>query len=76
MSNEQICTECYHVGKGKTPGSFLIELVLWCFMIVPGLIYTIWRNGKKGKMCPECRSISMISASTPRGKKLLVEIDG
>lgn len=73
MSADQICTNCHHVGAGKTPGSFLIELALWC-LIIPGFVYTVWRVGKKGKMCPECRSISMISTKTPKGKKLLAEV--
>jgi len=75
MEAQQICTNCHHVGRGTTPGSFLIELILWITTIVLGLIYTIWRVGKKGKQCPECKTMNMISTSTPRGKKLLKEVE-
>lgn len=40
-----ICSNCGTVGQPvvHTRGSFWIELVLWWFFIIPGLIYTEWR---------------------------------
>lgn len=68
---QKICTNCHYVGKGKAPGSFLIEVVLWLSFIVPGLIYSIWRFGQKKRICPLCGSSSMIPVDTPKGQELL-----
>src|SRR5690606_36743664 len=40
----QYCMQCGTVSNGKrhVPGSILIELVMWCFFLIPGLIYSIW----------------------------------
>ncbi len=70
-----ICTVCGTVGDPKrvTKGSFLIEVVLWFWLIIPGLIYTIWRNVTKYDACPECKNPSMIPNTSPAGQKLLAE---
>ena len=67
-----ICTTCGHVGLPDrvTKGSFLIELALWLFFIVPGLIYSIWRLTTKHDACPMCGNSSMIPSGTPRGIEL------
>ena len=41
-------------GKRKTPGSFLVELILWLMFILPGLIYSIWRISNKKVICERC----------------------
>lgn len=68
-----ICTICGYIGKPKniTRGSFFIEIVLWFFFIIPGLIYTIWRLTTKGKVCPACGNLPMIPLNTPKGLELL-----
>jgi hypothetical protein len=50
------CTNCEFEGEAKTytPGSILIELILWFFFLIPGLIYSIWRIGSRQKVCPRC----------------------
>lgn len=42
--------------KNRMKGSFPIELVLWLFFIIPGIIYTIWRYTSKETVaiCPNC----------------------
>ena len=64
---EIVCTNCGTQGKPKreTPGSFLIELILWLCMVVPGLIYTIWRISKRHDTCPVCKSSSIVPAGSP-----------
>jgi|SRR5690554_3070057 len=66
----RICTNCGYEGKAKfkTKGSFLIEIVLWLFFIIPGLIYSLWRmSASKMMVCPECDNINtMIPADSPR----------
>jgi hypothetical protein len=68
-----VCTACHFVGKPKPKGSGAIELVLWLFYLIPGLIYHLWRHGG-GNKCPECGGAAMIPAHTPRGKELLAKI--
>lgn len=53
-----------------TKGSFWIEIVLWFFFLVPGLIYTIWRLTTRYHACPACRGGSLLPLGSPRGKIL------
>jgi len=50
------CPNCKYEGPGKfiTKGSFGVEVILWLFLIVPGLIYSIWRLSNKKWTCPQC----------------------
>jgi hypothetical protein len=70
-----ICSNCGYAGKYRTitKGSFFIEIILWILMILPGLIYTVWRVSSRYKACPQCDAPNMIPVSSPRGKKLLEE---
>ena len=42
---QMVCTRCGTIGRPKryTPGTFGMELLLFLFFIIPGLIYGIWR---------------------------------
>lgn len=75
MAKEVICANCLAVGKPKNfiKGNFLTELVLWLLLIVPGLLYSLWRLNTRAKVCRECGSDQIIPANSPRGKKLLEE---
>ncbi len=77
MAQTFVCTECGYLGKSKTEtkGSFLIEIVLWLFFIIPGLIYSIWRASSKEVVCPQCRNASLIPANSPKGIKLVKEME-
>jgi len=70
-----ICSNCGTVGTPKTitKGSFLIELVLWLFFILPGLIYTIWRLASRVKGCNSCGAENMVPLDSPVGKRLQEE---
>lgn len=72
-SYEYACTVCGSVGKviRSTKGSFLIEIVLWFFFIIPGLIYSIWRLTSKKWVCSSCGSESVVPTTSPVGKKIL-----
>lgn len=52
------CGSCKYQGKGKSvvKGSIFIEIILWFFFLVPGLIYSIWRLTSKFYVCPKCGS--------------------
>lgn len=66
------CTACHSEMKPKTevPGSVLIEIVLWLSIILPGLIYSIWRLSNKKKICRTCGSTEIIPTNSPMAKKL------
>lgn len=72
---QHVCTVCHTVSTPgtRTPGSLMIELVLWIF-IVPGLIYTLWRHSARGKVCRACGSTNIVPAKTPAGRKLLRDL--
>ena len=50
------CPNCQYEGKGKviTKGSLLLEIILWLFFLVPGLIYSVWRLSTRYLGCPRC----------------------
>lgn len=75
MKQEYICTICGHVGYPKkiTKGSFIMEIVLWIFFLIPGIIYSVWRLSSKRKICSACGNVSIIPADTPMGQKLIKE---
>ena len=64
------CKKCGNVGPTKRTmkGSFAIELVLWLFFLLPGLIYSIWRLTTKGRGCSVCGSEDVIPANAPLAK--------
>lgn len=67
-----ICTTCGYIGNPtrQTKGSFGVEIVLWLFFIIPGLIYSIWRLSSKQSVCPACKNPTLIPANTPKGQEL------
>jgi hypothetical protein len=70
-----ICANCGFKGNSKTVtnGSFLIEVFLWIMLIIPGMIYSLWRMTSKYKACPKCNAPNMVPMDSPRGKKLEAE---
>lgn len=72
---ELICTRCYAVGQTKTKaeGSILIELVLWLCFIIPGLLYSLWRDSARKKVCSQCGCKDLVPVESPRGKMLIKE---
>jgi len=67
------CQVCGSVGKPKkfTPGSLLLEIVLWLLIIVPGVIYSFWRLSSRRKVCSVCRSPNIIPATSPNALRAL-----
>jgi len=61
------CTQCGAVGNQKkyTKGSFGIEILLYLLMILPGLLYSVWRLTTKYAGCPKCQAANMIPVSSP-----------
>ncbi len=76
MSKLIICRDCGTVGtpKTKTQGHLLIEIILWCCWLIPGLIYTIWRHTTRSKVCSECGSKDIVGRHTPVGQKIAADL--
>jgi len=55
MIKNMKCPSCGHNGEITVfmPGSLMMEGLLW-MLIVPGLIYSIWRRRTKRVICPHC----------------------
>jgi hypothetical protein len=46
-----------------------MEIALWLFLILPGLIYSVWRLTSREKVCGICGG-RMIPINSPRGQQL------
>jgi hypothetical protein len=78
MLARSVCMACGLPGvpEKKTPGSVIIEIILWCCFLVPGLIYSIWRLTSKYERCRGCQGRTMVLASSPNGAALLEKNGG
>lgn len=67
-SGHMYCTACGTQARPEvaTPGSLLIEIVLWICFLVPGIIYSLWRISARRKVCGACRSDQLIPPGSPR----------
>lgn len=68
-----VCTNCGHHGPARsvTKGSTAIELVLWLCLIVPGLVYSLWRLSSRTVGCVACGSTALVPPGSPVGKHLI-----
>ena len=74
---ELICTNCGYRGGAKriTKGGILMEIVLWLMLLLPGLIYSIWRLASRYKGCPQCGAGNMIPTNSPKGQQLIEQLE-
>ena len=71
-SGMMVCTQCGGTAtESHTKGSFLIEILLWFFFCVPGVIYSVWRLTTRGKVCSGCKSDRLVPANSPTGRQML-----
>lgn len=72
FEKEIICPNCGTIDKPrlKTPGSILIEIILWICLLIPGLIYTIWRHSARKFVCSSCGDENPVDLKTPKGQQL------
>lgn len=73
-----VCTLCGFTGvpTREIQGSLGVEILLWFFFIVPGLIYSVWRSGSKFDACPHCQKPSMVPSVSPNGSALIARNGG
>lgn len=69
------CPNCGAVGAPVTVtrGSLLVELVLWLMMVLPGVLYSVWRLTTRHQACPVCKAAGMIPVESPRARAALRE---
>ena len=74
MAHKLVCTSCGYVGRPRrvTRGRLSVEILLWLCLIVPGVIYTLWRLSTRHDECPSCGHKAMIPARIPLGQKLIL----
>lgn len=72
LDSNKVCATCGHVGEPDqhTPGSILIELVLWLCLLVPGLIYSFWRISARRDVCSQCGGSNLLPLDSPVGRAL------
>lgn len=75
---ERVCNTCGTVAEPErfTPGSFLIEVVLWLCLLVPGLVYSLWRLSKRHDVCAACGGMELLPLDSPRGQQVARALGG
>jgi hypothetical protein len=73
---QKVCKQCGTVDSpaSKTPGSILIEIILWLCFLVPGLIYSIWRHTRRHDVCRACGSAELVPVNTPLGRQMVASL--
>lgn len=77
MAKDRICGNCGYLGAPRrvTKGSIIIELILWLCLLIPGIIYSVWRLTTRHDACPKCGATNMLPTDSPMGAKLRRELD-
>lgn len=73
----KLCTQCLNQVEPKkvVRGYFVIEIILWLAMILPGAIYTLWRViGGRQETCPKCQGHNFVPIDSPAGVALLSKV--
>ncbi len=70
--DDPYCTTCGSQGRSRTHtrGHLGIELILWLCLIVPGLLYSIWRLASRNEVCSQCGAATLVPADSPVAIKM------
>jgi hypothetical protein len=70
------CIQCHHVGykKKQYKGSLAVEILAWLLMILPGLLYTLWRSGTAYDACAGCGATEIIPVNSVRAVNMMNEL--
>jgi predicted RNA-binding Zn-ribbon protein involved in translation (DUF1610 family) len=72
-AEERYCPQCGTVAgpEFRKSGSTSVEVLLWLFFLVPGVIYSIWRKSTERFVCPKCEQTGMIPLDSPNAQAAL-----
>lgn len=72
-----ICTTCGAESglSRRRRGNGFLELILWLAVIVPGILYTAWRNMEDVRLCRTCGKETMIPLNSPVGRRMHEELE-
>jgi hypothetical protein len=72
----RFCTACGHEGttRTETRGSIAIEVFLWLLLIIPGILYSLWRLSTRKPVCAECGSHQVVPVTSPVAVKMRREL--
>ncbi len=70
--NRVVCKACGYRGRPKTitKGSLGMEVILWLMMVLPGLLYSVWRHASRYSGCPQCSAPDIIPETSPVAQQL------
>ena len=70
------CLDCGFVGKPKQniPGTLSMEVWLWLFFIIPGIIYSVWRRLARYEGCAMCGNQHIVRADSPAAQSALLKL--
>lgn len=66
-SPKYYCNSCHnYTPTAVMKGNGWIELVLYLFYIIPGIIYSIWRRSDAPNVCPLCKAPGLVLAAAAK----------
>jgi len=74
---KMICRNCETISEPKIipVGNVAIEIILWLFLLIPGIIYSIFVRSRPDKLlCPSCNQDAMIDPYSPVGQQILKKL--
>jgi hypothetical protein len=76
MSMKKLCTSCGKIASPAlhTRGSFGIEIILWLCLILPGILYSLWRLSSRIEVCAACGSANIIPVNSPAAEKIAMNL--
>ena len=74
-NKQMVCAHCGCTEKPKikTKGSFAVEILLYIFGFIGGMIYTAWRKSNMVEICAACGAEDFIPVDSPKGRKLIAD---
>ena len=62
MKSRMMCTDCLRTAEADTllEGSDTLELLGWCCLALPGLLYCWWRHALRIKVCAFCGGYELV----------------
>lgn len=70
------CLDCGFVGEPEQhdPGKVSTEIVLWLFLVVPGIIYSVWRSLSRYQGCAKCGGQHLVKSDSPFARAALLKL--